>query len=305
MAHPKARTGWLHDDPKVQREFERVGQFLANDDKVIRAIAGVLGSTPEQILVEDPKDIALWALTIFIDGNHLNKKKVVQGVNYESFKAKASDPDLPIMYVPIEWTGENTLLAKEYRTIDEAERSNLQAWATIPMADLTAIKGPMSVVVFREVEQLKKYGMKGATWLNTVQLVNDELAPNDNNYYGTDSDGDKGWHPLSNVAGRLEIDFDYSDLVSGNKVIGTIPADKRVIKTSVLVTTAFDDNAKMTIGDAVGIGRLATHTDIRLESEKNYDIELEVKYATATELKLYHASGTPTVGEGTVIIYYM
>lgn len=305
MAHPKARTGWLHDDPKVQREFERVGQFLANDDKVIRAIAGVLGSTPEQILVEDPKDIALWALTIFIDGNHLNKKKVVQGVNYESFKAKASDPDLPIMYVPIEWTGENTLLAKEYRTIDEAERSNLQAWATIPMADLTAIKGPMSVVVFREVEQLKKYGMKGATWLNTVQLVNDELAPNDNNYYGTDSDGDKGWHPLSNIAGRLEIDFDYSDLVSGNKVIGTIPADKRVIKTSVLVTTAFDDNAKMTIGDAVGIGRLATHTDIRLESEKNYDIELEVKYATATELKLYHASGAPTIGEGTVIIYYM
>lgn len=305
MAHPKARTGWYHNDHETQREFERVGNFLFEDAKTIEAIANVLGSTPDKIVKEDPKNIALWALTVFINGKHLTNKKVVQGVNFDGNKAKTSDPDYPLAYVPIDWTGKNIPLAKEFRTIDEAERSNLEAWASLPLADLTAIEGPMSVVVYRTTEYLEKYGMKGATFLNEVRLVNDELAPNDNYYYGTDSDGDKGWHPLSNVAGRLEVDFDYSDLVSGDKVIGTIPADKRVIKTSVLVTTAFDDSAKMTIGDAVGIGRLATHTDIRLESEKSYDIELEIKYATATELKLYHASGTPTVGEGTVIIYYM
>lgn len=305
MAHPKARTGWQHDDHKVQREFERVGQFLANDDKVIRAIASALGSTPEDIIKEDPKDIALWALTIFIDGKHLNNKKVVQGVNYIGNKAKSSDPDIPLAYVPIEWTGKNVPLNKNYRTIDEAERSDLEAWATIPLADLTSIDGPMSVVVYQAREFLNKYGMKGATFKNTVQLRNDEQFPNDNYYYGTDEYGDKGWHPLSNVAGRLEVDFDYSDLVAGDKVIGIIPKNKRVFKTSVLVTTAFDDDAKMTVGDDDANGILAMSKDTALGIEKSYDIELEIKYSNSKELKLYNASGTPTQGEGTVIIYYM
>lgn len=304
MAHPKARTGWLHDDPKVQREFERVGQFLANDDKVIRAIASALGSTPEDIVKEDPKDIALWALTIFIDGKHLNKKKVVQGVNYIGNKAKSSDPDIPLAYVPIEWIGKNVPLHKDYRTIDDAERSDLEAWATIPLADLTSINGPMSVVVYRAREFLNKYGMKGATFKNTVQLRNDEQFPNDNYYYGTDEYGDKGWHPLSNVAGRLEVDFDYSDLNSGDIVIGDIPANKRVFKTSVLVETEFDDDTKITIGDDVANGRLATVKDTELEVSTSYDIELEIKYVAVTSLKIYKANGTPSTGSGTAIIYY-
>lgn len=306
MAHPKAVTGWRHDDPKVQREFERVGRFLADDDRILNAIAGVLGSTPQDIAVSDPKDIALWALTIFIDGNHLTNKKIVQGVNFESYKAKSSDPDSPLAYLPIKWFGENKPLAKQYRTINEAERSDLEAWASIPFADLTEIQGPMSVSVFRDVINLKQFGMKGQSLMNTVQLVNDEIEPEDNYYYGTGPNGNKGWWPISNAAGRLEVDFTWEDLTSGgSKEIGTIPADKRVFKTSVLVDTAFDADVTMTVGDDVGNGRLAVEKNIELSVEKSYDVELEYLYEDSTLLKLYQASNVPTVGEGTVIIYYM
>lgn len=308
MAHPKGRTGWYHEDHQTQREFERVGKLLLEDEKAITALAGALGTTPSQIIKDnsDPKDVALWALTIFIDNTPLNKIKVVQGINFNNNKAKSPHVDPPIAYLPIEWEGNNKRLDKKYRTIDDAERTDLTAWASIPLADLTAILGKMSVVVYRNYEDVKRYGMKGATYLNEIQLRNDELDPGPNKFYGTDPiHGNKGWQSYGNITGRLEVDFDYTDLTSsGSKVIGTIPPNKRIYKTSVIVEEAFDNDVTMAIGDDGGNGRLATTADVDLSIETIYDIELEVKYITETVLKLYQQSNVPTEGSGTVIIYY-
>lgn len=312
MAHPKGRTGWMHLDHKTQREFERVGFQIELTNNAIDSIASILGVSPDDLKNGSDGDKGengegLWALTVFIENRHLTNPKVVQGLNFDNRIAKPSDPDLPLAWFPIKFGGKNTPLEKKYRTFDEAEKSNIDAWGSVPLWDLLKIEGPISVEVVTDIIDLKQFGMKGESVRNTVQFVNDELAPGPFHYYGTDEriDSVKGWYPLSLMCGRLEIDFDHTDLTTGSsKLIGAIPPNTRVFKAVVIIHNVFDNNAEITLGDSGGAGKLATVIDTDLEVDTSYDIELEVKYTTETELYLYQASGLPTTGNGTVIIYY-
>jgi hypothetical protein len=310
MAHPKGRTGWYHTEHQTQREFERIGNRVGFNDAAINALAGILGISPEALKNgnDDSNGNGLWALTVFIENKHLIKPKVVQGLNFNNRRAKPSDPDFPLAYLPIEFNGKNSQLEKKYRTFDNAEKSNIDAWASLPLWDLLDIEGPMSVQVTTEIRDLKQFGMKGKSKRNTVKFVNDEVQPGSLHYYGTEegADPDKGWYPLSGLKlGRLEVTFDYNDFNAGEIVIGAIPADKRVFKASLLINIDFNDDATLTIGDDIGVARLQTINDSQLNVAKSYDVENEFLYEDETELKVYPTTGTPTQGEGTIIIYYL
>lgn len=103
--------------------------------------------------------------------------------------------------------------------------------------------------------------------------------------------------------GRIEQSIAYSDFSGGSKSIGTIPADKRIHKVSVLVTTAFDAGT-MVVGDASAHGRLMVAADNNLLVENTYHNEPDYKYTTETEIKAWFETGSPTQGAATIIIYY-
>ncbi|MCL6710446.1 hypothetical protein M8R20_26345 [Pseudomonas sp. R2.Fl] len=79
----------------------------------------------------------------------------------------------------------------------QGEIADIQAEIERIQEALTAgIVGPASVRVLGSLSS-------GSV---TLQLVNDEVAPSDGFYYGTDSTGTKGWHARL-LASLLDIDF--------------------------------------------------------------------------------------------------
>lgn len=102
---------------------------------------------------------------------------------------------------------------------------------------------------------------------------------------------------------RIETTISFADFVTGYKSIGNIPADRRVHKVSVLITSAFNVGT-MTIGESAAHGRLMIAADNNLLSVNEYHTEPDYKYLTETEIKAWFETGAPTQGSATIIIYY-
>jgi hypothetical protein len=102
---------------------------------------------------------------------------------------------------------------------------------------------------------------------------------------------------------KLEATISHTDFTSGSKVIGTIPANKRVHKVSDIVDIAFDSGT-MVIGDANAHGRLMGASGNSLLRANTYHAEPDYKYTQETELKAWFETGTPSTGSATIIIYY-
>lgn len=109
---------------------------------------------------------------------------------------------------------------------------------------------------------------------------------------------------VTNIIGgvTLELPFTFEDWSLGSKKIGKALKGLRVEKTSTEVTESFN-NGTIVIGDADAHGRLAAAADIKLNQVKRFHTEPDHKYETDTDIYVYFETGTPTQGEGTVIIY--
>ena len=103
---------------------------------------------------------------------------------------------------------------------------------------------------------------------------------------------------------RLELPFTFEDWSLGSKKIGKALGGLRVEKVSVIIDEgkSFNDGT-IVIGDADAHGRLAAAADIKLNQVKRFHTEPDHKYETDTDIYVYFETGTPTQGEGTVIIY--
>lgn len=106
-------------------------------------------------------------------------------------------------------------------------------------------------------------------------------------------------------SGVLVRTFQASEISFGNPVlIGTVPPGKRIPRCVLQITSAFNHNAKITIGDVVGQGRLMTDDENEAWAANKYITEPDVLYQAGTAVYIFLPSGTPTTGQAVVIIYY-
>jgi hypothetical protein len=110
---------------------------------------------------------------------------------------------------------------------------------------------------------------------------------------------------VNTVRGRLEKSFTFEDFEDLSLEIGNIPAGKRVMKAVLVIQTAFNEGAKITIGDDDAEGRLMSYNQNNPLVSNYYVTEQEVKYLVTTPIKIYFPYGNPTSGEGVAIIYYL
>lgn len=108
---------------------------------------------------------------------------------------------------------------------------------------------------------------------------------------------------VQNITGaaKLEIDFDKDDVLAGEILVGAVTA-KRIYMVSLVIDTAFDGSTTISVGTDAAQGQLMVLADNDPTEVNLYRTQPEVEYAVLTSLKGFF-TGTPTVGNGTIIIY--
>jgi hypothetical protein len=99
----------------------------------------------------------------------------------------------------------------------------------------------------------------------------------------------------------ITADFDFSD--GYTKVIGTIPASSAVQDVALTITTPFDGYTTISVGDDLDNTRLMDTTDNIPSVSDTYLADSNYIYTNDTQVNLY-MTGSPTVGQGTVIVYF-
>lgn len=108
---------------------------------------------------------------------------------------------------------------------------------------------------------------------------------------------------LSGSHRPLVVDFAWSDVISGFVPLGFCPAGGIIPEVVMSVSSAFNGGLQITVGDAVAQGRLMVVKDNDPEMVANYKNDVDYEYTAHTELFVFFPSGTPTTGNGRVIVY--
>jgi hypothetical protein len=108
---------------------------------------------------------------------------------------------------------------------------------------------------------------------------------------------------LSN-AGFIEVDFDFNDVLNGYKLIGFVPPLRMIHTAVLLINGAFDGGTLIEIGDTIAHARLMTITENNPGEVNHHRSHPDLKYPAMANIYMYAAAGTPTTGNGKVIIYY-
>lgn len=292
-----------HDDYKVQQEFERLSRAVSAQNKIVEALDPDKaenfkpGNNPEHNPIRTKIVKAIWALT-----NEHNReiisKKVVQDENFVD-----TGKGHPKYEIGIIWELIAEKLEQELRTIPEAERVNIKAWAyTNPLQFVTWL----SLNVFGIQSVQTEYDLDPYNPSFIIHLLNDEDSPAPNKYYGTDGVGIRGYHLLPSVAasgsGVLEYTLNWAD-VTPVITIGAIPENKVVQTAMIEVLSEFDTGFIAEIGDDSVYNRLMKVTENNLEKINKYHNYPDYKYTATTDIKL-RSYGTATKGDLRILIYY-
>jgi hypothetical protein len=107
------------------------------------------------------------------------------------------------------------------------------------------------------------------------------------------------------VANKFVTTFDYSDVNLGYKLIGTIPANRKITDILFSISTEFDGSATCSLGDDIAQARLMLESDNSLHSLYSSELTPHYSYVSDTIIKLFFSVVTPpTIGGGSVFIYY-
>jgi hypothetical protein len=97
--------------------------------------------------------------------------------------------------------------------------------------------------------------------------------------------------------------FDFNDVLSGSKSIGTITGDPTAVQAvSLIIGTEFDGATTISVGDSGDNARLMATVDNIPTILDTYINTSDEIYAAPTEINLYF-TGAPSQGSGTVIVY--
>lgn len=296
------QTGWIHEDEKVQREFERVAQ---NEETIAKAVESLL---PEGMSIDDAAGNTgedksgeiktnIWALTTEHNDNIVGMPKVVQDLDFKD-KAKRH----PKYELGINWDLWATALEASLSTIPDAQKTNIAAFAyTNPKQFLEWFDLCLQPIM--SIQGTPDY--RDGYWNYTIKLVNDQYSPGPNKLYGTDGFGSKGWQPLPvPSSGVLVFTIDYLTLTPV-VIVGSIPINSTVQSVSLVITSAFNNTTIVELGDDGLFNRLMTVGENQPEVMNKYQSFPDYKYLVTTDIKLrFYYSSAPTTGSLTVYVYY-
>lgn len=101
----------------------------------------------------------------------------------------------------------------------------------------------------------------------------------------------------------LAIDFDWTNVSGGSISIGFCPKDGVIPEVVLIINSVFDGGLEITVGDIVAQGRLMVVADNKPGTAARYKNDTDYQYSIRTELFVFFPSGTPTTGNGRVIVY--
>ncbi|MFZ4795970.1 MAG: hypothetical protein ACOYMA_00655 [Bacteroidia bacterium] len=98
--------------------------------------------------------------------------------------------------------------------------------------------------------------------------------------------------------------FAFTDVYNLYKNIGTIETQSMVQSVAIIIDTPFNGPTEITIGDATNNDILMNATENIPSATDTYRNNSDYEYTVSTPINIYFPVGTPTVGSGTVIVYY-
>ena len=103
----------------------------------------------------------------------------------------------------------------------------------------------------------------------------------------------------------LSMAFDYTDVLAGSKFIGELSANVAVQSVSLIIGNSFDGGTSISVGDQTYTANLMSVSANIPTAADIYRSGCDVQYASPALINLnFGHSGTPTMGSGTVIVYY-
>lgn len=102
----------------------------------------------------------------------------------------------------------------------------------------------------------------------------------------------------------ISTTFDFNDVWIGSKLIGSIDLQGMVQSVSLIIDTPLDGYTDICVGDGVINDRLMTTAQNIPTIADTYINDSDVEYLVTTDVNIYFPAGTPTIGNGTVIVYY-
>lgn len=203
MASGKAQTLHEHDDHKIQEEFERVGEQILDSTSVIQIVKQTIG-TPVNVTTALPNDnstlekIVLWALSVLHNAKVVGKKKLIQVIDFLDTASKGKDRyDVEYMSVGIDFDVQERAITDDFMSSRDLHPTGVKISAKAKYDGVALVRCIDSRWSIRHVSPATKVTVDGVEFTNTVfEFVNDEEFPGPDKYYGTDSEENKGYHPL-------------------------------------------------------------------------------------------------------------
>lgn len=101
----------------------------------------------------------------------------------------------------------------------------------------------------------------------------------------------------------LVLNFAFSEILGGSLLIGAVPGEHIVRETVFIVEDEFDDGVGFTVGDSSAQARLMAIADNTPQQKNQYGVSNCFQYPTDTNVLVFLATGTPTKGYATVMVY--
>jgi hypothetical protein len=136
-----------------------------------------------------------WALTIISSLGRVFRERWVQAIRFVS--GQTSGPSQPYFKVPVAFDIIDETIANDLKTDNKATQAAVTANSYLDVRKLLgSLRGAKSI--FKDTSTANGYETLHGQPLaiNTFELVNDLETPDPTYYYGTNEDGDKGWHDL-------------------------------------------------------------------------------------------------------------
>ena len=99
----------------------------------------------------------------------------------------------------------------------------------------------------------------------------------------------------------IELDFTYTDFVSGHLPIGILKANKNIEEIKLIIENAFDTGS-ITVGDSGDNSRLVSVSDNEATYASSYMVESDFVYPSDTMVNIYF-TGAPVTGSGKIVIF--
>lgn len=134
-------------------------------------------------------------------------------------------------------------------------------------------------------------------------------APTNGYFLTTDSSGNLSWAAISSpsTTDKVTVDetsFDYSAGV-GPQSMFTLPANAKVLKVEIIVSSAFDNNATVSVSKNAGLLMSISQSDLSDAGPTKFSVDPIDAASGSAESITYSLNNAPTTGSGIIRVQYV